>query len=122
MGWLAPRVWDPGADSLSARKREREEEEKRYVLNRRMSHSLHPSNALSLFCSFPAFISLSLSQLSRLISSAIFVSKYHLLSVLIFVAVTCFILSRAVGFSLCSHSVLTVECLTESACREWEIK
>lgn len=47
MGWLAPQVWDPGADSLGSRKRAKERGgEKICTLNSRMSHSLHPSNSL----------------------------------------------------------------------------
>lgn len=57
MGWLAPRVWDPGADSLSSRKRERGEEI--CTLDRRMSHSLHPSNSL---CSVSFSVSISFSS------------------------------------------------------------
>lgn len=65
MGWLAPQVWDPGADSLGSRKRERESErgrggEKICTLNRRMSHSLHPSNSL---CSVSFSVSSSRSPL-----------------------------------------------------------
>lgn len=63
MGWLAPRVWDPGADSLGSRKKARERErggEKICTLNRRMSHSLHPSNSL---CSVSFSVSISRSPL-----------------------------------------------------------
>lgn len=59
MGWLAPRVWDPGADSLGSRKRERGGE-KICALDRRMSHSLHPSNS---FVSVSFSVSISLSPL-----------------------------------------------------------
>lgn len=76
MGWLAPQVWDPGADSLGWRKRRgrEEEEERRYVLSTEGWVTL--STPLTLSVLFP-FLSLSLLLLSWLISSTILLFKYH---------------------------------------------
>lgn len=68
MGWLAPRVWDPGADSLGWIKRERGE--RRYVLSTEGWVTL--STPLTLSVQFP-FLSPSLFLLSWLISSTILV-------------------------------------------------
>lgn len=106
MGWLAPRVWDPGADSLGSRKREREE--RRYVLS--TGGWVILSTPLTLSVLFP-FLSPSLFRLSWLISSTILVFKYQLLSISVLLAVTLLILSFGpVCFSLSPVTlILTVE-------------
>lgn len=114
MGWLAPRVWDPGADSLGWRKRERGE--RRYVLSTEGWVTL--STPLTLSVLFP-FLSACLFLLSWLISSTILVFDYQLLSVFVLLAVTLFIPSLAVYFSLQPHCVMTKLSHSESDRRMW---
>lgn len=77
MGWLAPQVWDPGADSLGWRERERRRED---MYSQQKDESLSPPLYLSVLL---PFLSPSLVLLSWLTSSTILVFKYLLLSILV---------------------------------------